>query len=251
MPNKFVIVQSKDRVSSLSASTTDFVIILPKAYNDVAEVELVSATIPNTFYNIRTGVNDRMVWFRGATSYNFIIPPGAYSMTDLLSVIQTGMNAADANTYVLSYSTTTFKCTIAGAGAFILNWATNPQAATSCYLELGWAAADTSSATSQISTNAADLAAVDYIYVSVPELGVNIETTVANLRDVDAFCIPVNDDSGQLIHFDTNSHFTQVIKRYSGNPISQFTIKLKDRNNTLLNLNGSEWSMILRLNINS
>ena len=50
-------INSEDRTSG-SSSSSDFVVNLPDYINYVSSVELKSISLPNTLYNIRTGVND-------------------------------------------------------------------------------------------------------------------------------------------------------------------------------------------------
>ena len=52
-------------------------------------VSLHTATIPYTFYNVRTGVNDRIAFKADGTPYEFILDAGNYSATGLASVLIT------------------------------------------------------------------------------------------------------------------------------------------------------------------
>jgi hypothetical protein len=80
----------------------DFVVKIPPL-TKVGQVSLLSASIPNTLYNI-TALNNTIYWTRGG-ALSVTIPTGAYSVTDLCLVLATAMDAADGvETYQVSYS---------------------------------------------------------------------------------------------------------------------------------------------------
>jgi hypothetical protein len=60
-------------------------------------ISLETVCIPNAIPNIITGFNDNICWFHGSTSYNISVSGGVYSITELINVIITGMNAIDSN----------------------------------------------------------------------------------------------------------------------------------------------------------
>lgn len=230
-----LLVHSQDRISGTS---TNFVLELPESITNIRQVKLAQANIPNTLYNIITGTNDIMRW-NHAGAFTYTIPAGAYTISNLLSDIQTGMNAADANNYVLSYSSTTFKVTFTGTAAFSLTFS----GATTPYQELGFTAANTSSGTTIISTNAVSLAQPYNLYITIIELSVDVLTTYNN--DKPTFVVPVNVNAGEIIQYSDAANFEQIL-HYSAAPrdIYRLNVRLHKRSNTV-DLNGSEWSFML------
>ena len=83
-------ISSKDRNAS-SNSSSDFFVYLPVPVSNIKSIELSELSLPNTIYNIRTGINDSICWDYLSVSYNFTIPPGLYSISSLLSTIQTSL----------------------------------------------------------------------------------------------------------------------------------------------------------------
>lgn len=239
--DKFLFIDSRDRLSG-SSSSADFTVELPEAVVGIKKVTLKQVNIPNTIYNVRTGVNDIFRVTRGGTPYIYTIAAGAYTITNLLSTIQTGINALDANTYTLTYSTTTMKVTIAGAGAFIINWSVTA----SCYYELGFTSSDSASGTSFTGTNVANVALPYNIYLSIPQLGLTTITTFSNDRAT--FVIPVLENSGSVINYSSEGNFEQVLHFPSPITIHRLDIRLHMRGLTVVNLNGADWTMMLDLN---
>src|SRR5690242_5928230 len=99
----FLFINSADRLSS-STSTTNAVFNLQTPIPNIKSVKLLSFTFEDFIPNIVTGVNDKVVWNRTATDFSHTVPQEQWTISNLLSNIQTGMNAADANNYALSYS---------------------------------------------------------------------------------------------------------------------------------------------------
>ena len=94
MPSHLVI-QSADRQSGTS---DDFRVQIP-TFSRAGSVALLSASIPNTLYNIYS-VNDTLNWLNVEDLKTATMPHGAYGVTDLILALQEAMNAADLdNTY--------------------------------------------------------------------------------------------------------------------------------------------------------
>ena len=136
----------------------------------VKKIRLTQFSLTNTIYNVRTGINDQMCWYHSGSSYHFQIPAGQYNISALLTQIQIGMNATDANSYALTYNSSTFFVTITGTSAFSLNFASNSFSSTSCSLEIGFNQADTASSISISGTNAVDLSFPNLIFICIPEI---------------------------------------------------------------------------------
>ncbi len=237
-------------VQKLSSSTSNYDAIFQIQDNVpdlgfINGVEFLSFTMPNTIYNIRTGVNDRVVFRRSATDYSYVIPPGMYDIVTLATLIGPGMIVADANNYAATYSSTTGKLTITGTGAFVLNWSTNANAATGAWKELGFTQADTSSATSQTGTNVVSLERPLSVYVDmveVPTRLTNIPTTSTVNRY--HFVVNMNQASGNVVFATAQSQYEQKIdfgaKVYFP---KQFTIRLKLADGSTVNANGADWEL--------
>jgi hypothetical protein len=258
-PKTQFLVQSRDRDSG--GSSNSFTVTLGKnALENIKSVRLLEASIPNTFYNIRNHVNNRFAFRRSGTDYLASLDSGYYDLTALKSALATAMNAQDSNSYAITSSATTGKITIAGTGAFNVNFSTNTvnmpphpitglagTAAQYCYLETGFSnTSDTSAATSVTSPNIPQLQFPDQIYIEIKEFGPIERTSIFN--DKPTFIIPVEASSEEIIYYKAKDHFDQVVLLdNTSNLISNLSIRLFGRNNETLDLNGAEWSCILEI----
>jgi hypothetical protein len=107
-------------------------------------------------WNIVAGFNDKIDFNRGGVKVA-TIAAGNYATGALLAAaIVTALEAADATpVWACTYSTTTKKFTISSDLAFILLFGTGANIATGAGKDLGFAVADTGSATSQVAGSAA------------------------------------------------------------------------------------------------
>ena len=83
-------------------------------------VSLHTATIPYTFYNVRSGVNDAITFKADGITYNIILNEGNYSATGLASILKTNLEGISGLTAVIDYSRETLKFgfTITGITSF-------------------------------------------------------------------------------------------------------------------------------------
>ena len=107
-------------------------------------------------WTIVAGVNDKIDFNRGGVKVA-TIAAGTYATGALLcTAIVAALEAADATpVWAASYSGSTFKFTISSDLAFTLLWSTGANTLTAPHKDLGFAVADTGSATSQTGANAA------------------------------------------------------------------------------------------------
>lgn len=236
---QFVRINSADRTSS-SSSSSNCTIYLPVAIANIKSVSLAKASIPITWYNVSAAQgNNTFIVNRSSTNYSYTIPDGSYTIATLMSQIQTGINALDANTYVLTYNATTFLVNISGTAAFIV------KGTGTVNRTLGFPTTDSSSATSNNASSVPQLYHPETIYLMIDALGISTATSLAN--DVATFTIPISADSGSIQQYDSNSNYDQIIVFPSPITLFQLNISLKMRNNLMLNLNGADFDFILEL----
>jgi hypothetical protein len=72
-------------------------------------LSLHTATIPYTFYNVRTGVNDKISFKADGTPYEITLDEGNYSATGLASVLKIQLDAISGLTAQIEYSRETMK----------------------------------------------------------------------------------------------------------------------------------------------
>lgn len=244
------IINSKDRTTGTSSS---FVLQLNdqnRKLRNVKRVVLKSVILPNTIYNIRSGVNNIVSWTR-STARIFVIPPGAYSLSILLSTIQTGMNAvADGNTYsVTSSPATNFVTFTTTAGN--LNWFLDYTAAYFPATELGYLSTITFAPfnpTTSIGNSWPNLSAPYHVGIKIEEFG-SKEVVGTNINFRSTFVVPVNVTSGNLIQYYADQILRQDFTFPTPKDIDSLSVSLwlDTQNREAVDLNGVEWTMVWEL----
>ena len=219
-------INSADRYPS-SNSSSDFYIYLPTPVQNIKSIQLAELSLPNTIYNIRYGVNNYMCWSNG-TSYSFLIPPGIYSISSLLS--------------------TDFPLlpVVVKDNPFILNWNSNVNGLTSCFKELGWTNVDTSSSNSQVSPNCVSLERPITIFIESLELGNYFITSKSLSSPSPTFVVQLTNQDGNLVFYNQYMSHQKIIYSSPLN-LTKLTLTLKNDRNEVINLNGLDWSMNLKI----
>jgi hypothetical protein len=193
---EFLYVNSKNKISGVPSN---FKCNLPNSILNCKRISLETVCIPNAIPNIITGFNNIICWFYGSTSYNISIPQGSYSITELISVIITGMNALNSNNYNITLNPVTFKLTFTGTSAFKLNWLSNLESDTSAAYVLGFDEIDTSLNTSITGQNPINLSQPNNLLMFVQEFGSRYLST--NNCNMTTFVVPLELSEGNLVYF--------------------------------------------------
>jgi len=242
MTTSVLVIQSKDRI----LGTPDKFTVRVPPFLNISGVSLLSATIPNTVYNI-TAANNMVYWNRGG-ALSAPIPPGAYSITALIAMLGAVMQATDgAAVYTVSYSETTMKLTITSTLAFSLS-ADNLTNAVWSVLGWGGQTAATPSALSHTAVNVVRLDTPNNLLINLGEWCPSFLASTANIRS--CFVVSLDHDSQyvsqhkQLSTFDNGSNYT------ARNGLATMEVLLTDTDGRRVDLNGAEWVMILRVLMN-
>lgn len=230
-------------INPSSASQT--AVKVPMAPKMTRSAELLELILPNTLYKVNSG-NNVLDWTHAGT-FSFTVPSAAYTASSLCATIQTGMNAADANTYVVTFNADTMKVTVAGAAGFVLNFGTGPNVAVSIGPLLGFAVADTVSGTSVTAGNVIQLFAPLSVYLRIAELGNHVFTSAGQGF---AFRVPLTVESGAIMEVDSESHYVQKIDTLDsgvGKTLATMTCTLCFLDGTVCNLNGAGYEFVLEI----
>ena len=98
MTARLLFADSQNRNSTLYPDGNSYVLYLTEPYRNIERVELVSARVPNTMYNLTNGSNVLTV---DSTS-NVSLNPGFYSAYTLAAAISAGTSNAPALNYLVS-----------------------------------------------------------------------------------------------------------------------------------------------------
>ena len=204
-------------------------IIIPN--NVDAYVMLNSFKFTNAFYNIST-VNN-MFYYSLSSNINTIltiqIPVGQYTITNLLSTLNTAL----ASSIILSYSNTTFKITFTSSSyTFIIRTGQND-----CLNVLGLTTNTTQSSTTT-STKLINLSGVQVIYLSLANIKLSSNASKSSTTTNILESINVDSLIGNIQSFynPTNTRY-----KISDNYINFIDIKLYDEYNRFLDFNNVDW----------
>lgn len=213
-------------------------------------VALQEVVLPNTIYKVNATNNRLDFTFGGAQSIT--VPSAAYSASSLCAAIQALMEAAAPNTWAVTYNADTMKVTVAGAGAFTLDFGSGPNVAVSIGPLLGFAAANTAAALSVTATNVIQLFAPVSLYLRLDKLGNHVWVTdqKTGIAQGYSYRITCAVESGAIIEDDVNADYPQVIKLIPGEErmvISQLQVTLCYANGTPVDLNGAGYEFVLEV----
>lgn len=250
--NNYIVINSKDRTSGTSSN---FRINLPSnkiKLNGKNKLKLQSIVMYNTLYVINSN-NNKIDFNENSTNKTTTLTNGFYNASTLASHIGTAMTSTSSGyaTFTATYSTVTGKMTISSTQNFTLKFLTGTNTATSPYRILGFMdtngilPVDSSVGTSATGNNVVNLGLPTTIYITVKEWnGANVIDTSGTPC---SFAIPLMANSNELITLN-NQQINQVIEIPSNiNILNNISIVLTSNGNVALDLNNSEWSMILEL----
>jgi len=81
-------------------------------------------------------------------------------------------------------------------------------------------------------------------YIQIPEFGSHVRTTHEN--DWATFVITSFGNSGDINQFNMFSHY-QLLEYYGQSNLRDINVRIMSRGNTLVDLNNSDWVMVLKL----
>ena len=231
-----LLIQSKDRISG---TASDFVIQVPPMTR-VREVNLVSASVPNTIYNITT--NNTIYWDAGSGPLSATIAPGAYSVTALTAALTTAMISADANEYSVSYNYTTMRITTECDVAISLICSNTTNA---IWDVIGFLAVDRVSAASHTANKVLQLDFPAYLMVGISELASARAVSTSGYRG--NFVVPMTVNSQYLELYNHKSSYDNESDYSAGVTLSRLSIRLRNPDGEEISLNGGEWSCLISI----
>lgn len=253
--NNFIVVNSQSRNTVLSSSSSNFSVTLNDKVrlNGRTKVSLEYFVCYATIFQIDS-TNNKIDFFENATNKSSTLTSGFYDASTLATEIKTRLDATSGgyNTFTVTYSSSTRKYTISAGNNFRLMFSTGTNASTSAWKVLGFSNStgtsgiDTTLGTSTTSVDVVNLSLPLSIYIQINNFGsVNFKTTDG---DTFTFYIPCTSYSGEVIEYKSANYFEQTVELPpSMNVIDRIDIVLKGRNGSSINLNGSEFQMVLSL----
>ena len=228
---------SADRIYNNNNCDCEFnlpLIEIPSQYHIHLSVQ--NAVIPFTFYNINDS-NNVLYYILNTQQYQLNIIKGNYNVNTLKTFLNNNMSG-----FTITYDKITNKYTFTNN----LGYDFTILSSSTCYYLIGFTEENTTSTNGILtSTRVINLAPIRIINVLSNLLTNNINKISSNNKSI--ICsIPVMTQPFSVIHYVNSTGFK--INSFT-NTISTLQIKLTDQLGTLLDLNGSNWSMTLQVDI--
>jgi hypothetical protein len=202
----------------------------------VHKYKLENLELPLTFFTINSS-NNSLVINNGTTDATITIPVGDYTSTSICSTLETLLNAAPiAEIFTVTYSTVTYKVTIACSGTFkILSSST-------CQSWLGLGETDTSLVASYTCPNVLDLTGPKSVYVVSSELSSDKVLYGGERMNIIAK-VPLHNAKGAILYYEDAKSYGWATAKTD---LSTLSLRLLDADTLKpIELNGSSWSCTL------
>lgn len=238
-----LVLDSRDRLNYPVSSTHDCQLRIRPAIAGFNKVELLSFQLVLSHYNVKSNIN-RISFTVGSTNYTIQIPPTSYTPCTLTAMMKRLMEEASGETFDIFYDTGLFRFvwTITSAPTFFFAW--NGLVDSMADL-LGFKnQANTSASQTIQSIEAVNLNLPSYFYIQIPEFNIHVRSSHEN--DYATFVIMNTGNGGDVM---THQQFLsyQILEYFQASSLSSVNVRIKGRNNEDIDLNNSNWTMILRL----
>jgi len=236
-----IIIDSSKRNQSIYPSNNNFVYNTNKQYINPSKIELLSAIIPNSQYVINS-FNNLFNLTYSSTLYTAVIPPCNYTASSLALSLQTSLNGLSVpSTFTVTVNLNTMLFTITSTNPVVYNFSLNPILSQI----LGFGSTNSSSVSTITSTNAFQVSTTRYWKLYIKEFDTNYDTNISGLFN---FIILNNVNNSDYLYMIkdincvNNSHEINIRRN-----ITTLSIELRDEWNNLVDLNGCNYLLILKI----
>lgn len=249
------VVNSARRANiNVGETSTNFTYQFNRTFTRITEIVIQSIQFPFTFYAINAS-NNRIRINRGVTN-SIVIPPGNYTATSLITMLNTALNTAVdpvtgfvyngfvGETFVASYSSTTMKFTITNGNPFTIYCVTTDPLST-LSKALGYHVDTGIGVIKAIADSAANLVGPQYIRIESNFLSAPTQHKplyADNTYNNTLFILPVNAGYGSFVTTDIQIPLRYTYK-VTVNNTDVIDFRVEDENGNLIDLNGNDWSM--------
>lgn len=259
IPDK-LFIDSRDRNIDKYPNTYDYVIEFPE-YKEVVNIQLLTATIPKSSYNINSSNN--LIHFEetNGMTLSATVTPGFYTIGDLMTAIGNVMTAASGAgvTYTATYSSTTNKVTISSnaVGPTIFNLIfyggtqTYENGTRTIYKDrsigpvIGFKNVDQTGSLTYTSQGIYDLSGEDYLLLHINDFD-NLDATESAVQNAFAV-IPLDVALGSVKYYNVLSHFKNIKHFSPPKSFRRLHIQFKDHNGNFYDFNGLDHSLLFKI----
>ena len=218
-------------------STTEFKIDLGSFDGGIKSATLISAEIPNTEY-VFTSDNNVITFNEGGGNLTATITPGTYNISDLISEIDTRLNAAGALTYTTTFSDITKKITLSATGNFNVLWTftdDNPASLLGFTVDLG-------GSSSYTAPNSINIAGENSYFIAMRDL--NLTGTLGGQNMIGyTYKVPINVGYGDVCFYSSETGLLQPFRQDNNRFLQPIMfIQLLKYDGSVVDLQGADWS---------
>ena len=238
----FIHVNSQNRDSG-SNSSTDFSYTLKEGFKAIG-IQLQQLQLPYTYYNVNSNNNTLIVNWNSVNN-TITITPGNYTLTSLTAALNTALGNINSNiTCTLNSTNWTLTFSFASAspntGSLILSQSTINRL-------IGFqTTTNTSSAQTLTSTSVPTFNDQNLLFINIDNIGTNVLSN-NSLATSFNFYVPINVNGGDLLTYTPSLDYENRMQCNINTNFVTLRIRVYDIYGNLLNLNGSDWSMILKV----
>jgi hypothetical protein len=225
-----VVLSSKDR--SYGTSQNGIITLSYQLDGDYKVKELI---LVNSIYSVNNS-NNKIYFAESSTDYTATIQNGTYSSSQLAVALKECLDLAGELVYTITYNENTNKYKFTANGDFGFKFSSFTL--NSARFIIGKNAVDDVESTSQNSDNSIDLTPYKILYVNFPEAS-NSLTTSSNVQS-SMYVSSVGDFGGVIRQ---NFENDDIILKF--NKKIQISYTIHDANNNEIDLNGSDWEIVL------
>lgn len=245
----FVIINSKFRAEN-SKSTADFIYSLGESM-EVSDIAVKSVSIINAEYNIKVGHNTLIV-SDGTTETTLTFTVGQYTITELLTDLQTKLTATYGITVTCVLDGTTKKVIITSTTPIKFKLGSTSKVAK--YLGLGDSFTNASNYYPEVQSST-----INALYFPALQGANNYHIASATLAQGKGsllknnekkpiiISIPVNEDFGNIINYEVNE--IKLNQRHFPRPINiqDIDIRVIDDDNEIVDLGNTDVEIVLQI----
>ena len=233
------------RVSSSERSigtTSKFRVSYPnvQVLAKVVSIVVKHASFPNVFYNINTTNNEFKYTVNASPIQTITVPEGQYTINDIMTYIENVWGAGIDGT--ITQDPKTYKITFASDYAIRLVESTMLKV-------LGVPPEGVLTSTPYTAPNVPQLQGVQHVFINSKVLSKAINFIDANEKQEQSIVVMIPNDVpwGSVKHYETVHDDLDVINFPSETSLQELDIKLVDADGNVLDLQGQELSLILKV----
>lgn len=242
---------ARTRYNLLQNSDCAFILKNNTGFNNVTAAQIISFNYTNSIYNVQAGRN-KLTFHYNNSDQQIQITPGHYDLTELLTRVRNSINHKTGTTTVsaATYSLNTGKVTITALNGFSIHptpYYNRTDSVISWLLGFRGATPVATSAHPKITGDTcADIRPIKKIYINSPELSCN-NTVDQNSRSSDLiYECSISGEFGDVIESRSTEGLHTVLDYDSLRNCGNIHIQLRDHVGNPIELNGTEWELVVK-----